>query len=113
MSFNFSSIGHMFATVAHDVVKVSKVVEQAIGKIQATETQVESLTALVNQQAVVIERTAYGLLGLVVAAVDAADAAASANGVDLKLDEATVTAIKAIIPALKTASATVTTGVKS
>ena len=70
------SFEHALAIAAQDIVKTAKFivseVEPALKAVAATETTVEAITALVDPQAVNIERTAYALLGKAIAAIDRA-----------------------------------------
>jgi hypothetical protein len=105
MTFGFSSIGHLFATVAHDIVKGLKTIEHVLANVQASAPQIEAITAIVDPKAADIERAAFAVLGTVAHAVDSADAATSANGLNVALDAEFVAAVKAILPAIKAASA--------
>lgn len=100
-----SSIEHAFAVGAQKLVEESKTiltkVIPALQKLEATESTVESITALVSPHAVNIERSAYAILGLAIKAADAAGQAGAAGGVNLALDSALVAELKALIPAIK------------
>jgi hypothetical protein len=109
MSVLFTNIEHVLATAASDVVKTAKFVEVSVlpvlKKAQADQATIESITSLVSPQAANIERVGFAVLGVVISALDAADAAASANGLNVSLDAQLVADIKAIASAVKAAVA--------
>jgi hypothetical protein len=97
MAFTWQSAGHAFASLFKDVVTVSKKVVSALGGIQNEETLIESLTSLVSPQAAAVEQIAFGALGELVAAVQATETAAGANGVNVSFDASVVTEVRALI----------------
>jgi hypothetical protein len=97
MAFTWQSAGHAFASLFKDVVTVSKKVVSALGNIQNDETLIESLTALVSPQAAAVEQIAFGALGELIAAVQATETAAGANGVNVGFDASVVTEVRALI----------------
>jgi hypothetical protein len=97
MAFTWQSAGHAFASLFKDVVTISKKVIDALGTVQNEETLVESLTGLVSPQAVAIEQIAFGALGELVAAVNATETAASANGINVSFDASVVAEVKKLI----------------
>jgi hypothetical protein len=101
MSFGFDNLGHAFASALHDVHVGLSWVAREIPKLQADAPTVEAITGLVSPQAATIERAAFAILGDVAAAVNAADQAALANGMDVKLDASTVQSVKNLIADLK------------
>ncbi len=80
MAFTWHSAGHAFASLFKDVVTVSKKVVTALGSLQNEEQLIESLTSLVSPQAAAVEQIAFGALGELIAAVQATETAAGANG---------------------------------
>ena len=68
---------------------------------QANESTIEAVTSLVSPQAANIERAGFAVLGVVINALDAAGAAAGANGLNVTLDAQVVADIKAIASAVK------------
>jgi hypothetical protein len=64
MSFGFKNIGHVFATVAGDIVKGARAVASVMLKAQKAEPEIEALSSLIFPQAVELERGAFALLGL-------------------------------------------------
>jgi hypothetical protein len=102
--FAFASIGHFFASAFSDLQKACVFVEKVGASVATNAVTVEAITGLipgVGSQAVVIERAAFSALGMVVAAVHATSAAASASGLNVSLDEATVQAFEQLIASCK------------
>jgi len=100
----FQKAEHAVASVAHDIVKVSRAVVPVLQKVQGQESTVEALTALVDPNAVNIERAAFAVLGKVCVAVNDANAAIAANGINVQLDAQEVADLKAIAAYLATAT---------
>jgi hypothetical protein len=107
MSALITSVEHALAVAAQDVVKTAKFVETSVlpslKTAQANEATIESITSLVSPQAANIERAGFAVLGVVINALDAAGAAAGANGLNVTLDAQLVADIKAIASAGKSA----------
>ncbi len=107
--FLLSTFEHAFATAATDVVKIAKFVESKVlpelRKANASAATLESVTALVSPQAANIERVGFGILGLAIKAIQDAEAAVGAGGVNLTLDASLVADIKSLIPAIQSQSA--------
>lgn len=101
MSFGFSSLGHVFASIFSDISKGAKAVGNVLTKVEAAEPVIESLTSIVYPPAVLIERAAFSVLGTVAATVHDAGTAADAGGLNVTLDAATVADIKALIATVK------------
>jgi hypothetical protein len=105
MSALISSIEHALAVAASDTVKAAKFVETSVlpvlKKAQADQSTIESITGLVSPQAANIERAGFAVLGVVIKALDDANAAAGASGLNVTLDAQLVADIKAIAPAVK------------
>ena len=97
MAFTWQSAGHAFASLFKDVVTVSKKVVTALGGLQNEEKLIESLTSLVSPQAAAVEQIAFGALGELVAAVQATETAAGANGVNVAFDASVVAEVKKLI----------------
>src|ERR1700729_44421 len=97
MAFTWQSTGHAFASLFKDVVTVSEKVITAIGGLQNEEKLIESLTSLVSPQATVVEQIAFGALGELVAAVQATETAAAANGVNITFDASVVAEVKKLL----------------
>ena len=97
MAFTWQSAGHAFASLFKDVVTVSKKVVTALGGLQNEEKLIESLTSLVSPQAAAVEQIAFGALGELVAAVQATETAAGANGVNVTFDASVIAEVKKLI----------------
>jgi hypothetical protein len=97
MAFTWQSAGHAFASLFKDVVTVSKKVVTALGGIQNEAQLLESLTSLVSPQAAAVEQIAFGALGELVAAVQATETAAGANGINVSFDASVVVEVRKLI----------------
>jgi hypothetical protein len=97
MSFTWKSAGHAFASLFKDVVTVSKKVVSALGDIKNDAQVIESLTSLVSPQAAAVEQIAFGALGELVAAVQATETAAGANGINVSFDASVVAEVRKLI----------------
>ena len=90
MSALIKSVEHALATAASDTVKVARFVETSVRPLlksaSANSSTIEAVTSLVSPQAANIERAGFAVLGVVIAAIDAAGAAAGANGLNVTLD---------------------------
>jgi hypothetical protein len=86
-------------------VKVAQFVETkvlpALKSASAQASTIETVTGLVSPQAANIERAGFAVLGVVINAIDAAGAAAGANGLNVSFDAQLVADIKAIASAVK------------
>jgi hypothetical protein len=97
MAFTWQSAGHAFASLFKDVVTVSKTVVSALGGLQNDEKLIESLTSLVSPQAAAVEQIAFGALGELIAAVQATETAAGANGINVSFDASVITEVRKLI----------------
>jgi hypothetical protein len=97
MAFTWQSAGHAFASLFKDVVTVSKKVVTALGGLQNEEAVIESLTALVSPQAAAVEQIAFGALGELVAAVQATETAAGANGINISFDASVIAEVRKLV----------------
>jgi hypothetical protein len=97
MAFTWQSAGHAFSSLFKDVVTVSKKVVTALGKVQNEEKLIESLTSLVSPEAAAVEQIAFGALGELVAAVQATETAAGANGVNVSFDASVIAEVRKLV----------------
>ena len=97
MAFTWQSAGHAFASLFKDIVTVSKKVVLVLGGLQNEAQLIESLTSLVSPQAAAVEQIAFGALGELVAAVQATETAAAANGVNITFDASVVAEVKKLL----------------
>jgi hypothetical protein len=79
------------------VVTVSKKVVTALGKVQSDEKLIESLTSLVSPEAAAVEQIAFGALGELVAAVQATETAAGANGINVSFDASVIAEVRKLV----------------
>lgn len=97
----FKSAGHVFAFALQKIHTGLQAVEKIIPAVQKDAPIIEGITALIPgggaQTAVAIERVAFGILGDVAAAVNAADQAALAKGVNITLDAEAAAAVKTLM----------------
>ncbi|MCU1313914.1 MAG: hypothetical protein JWM54_1671 [Acidobacteriaceae bacterium] len=102
-TFGFASVGHFMAAAFHDLQKALVFADQAGAKVQSVEGKIETLTSLLpnGAKAVEIERAAFSALGVLLGAVTATNAAVSADGLNLKLDAAMVTALRTLVMDVK------------
>jgi hypothetical protein len=97
MAFTWQSAGHAFASLFKDIVTVSKKVVTVMSGIENEAPLIESLTGLVSPQAAAVEQIAFGALGELVAAVNASEAAAGSDGVNVSFDASVVAEVKKLI----------------
>jgi hypothetical protein len=76
---------------------VSKKVVVALGALQNEAQLIESLTSLVSPQAAAVEQIAFGALGELIAAVQATETAAGANGINVSFDASVITEVRKLI----------------
>jgi hypothetical protein len=102
---SFKSIGNAFAFALQKIHAGLQAVERVLPVVEKDAAIVEGITALIPgagaQTAVAIERVAFGVLGDVAAAVNAADQAALAKGVSVTLDAEVAAAVKTLITDFK------------
>jgi hypothetical protein len=97
MAFTWQSAGHAFASLFKDVVTVSKKVVVALGGLQNEAHLIEVLTSLVSPQAAAVEQIAFGALGELIAAVQATETAAGANGINVSFDASVIVEVRKLI----------------
>jgi len=107
-----TKVEHALAIGAQSIVKIGQwFVNEAKPALQAagaSETVIESASALVCPQAVSIERVGFALLGAVCKAIDHGAAAAAEGGLNITLDAALVADLKSLIPIIKAQAPAVT-----
>ena len=96
-----TTLEHAFASAASDVVKVARFVETKVLpellRVQADSATVEAVANLVSPQAANIERVGFAVLGTVIKAVQDAQKAAGAGGLNVALDADLVADVKSIM----------------
>jgi len=105
VSISIGSVEHAIAIAAQKLVAEAKLVTQTIVPVlrraQASEATIESVTALVNPNAVVVERAAFAVLGKILAAMQDGQAAVQASGLNIQLDAQELADLKALAATLK------------
>src|SRR5207245_8158186 len=91
----------LFAEAAGDNLKGASAVGSVMLKAQKMEAEIEALSSLFFPQAVELERGAFALLGMAAQAVTEAGDAASANGINIVLDQQLIADIKGLIQAIE------------
>ena len=85
--------------------KAAKFVETSVLPVlksaEANASTNEAVTSLISPQAANIERVGFAVFGVVINALDAAGAAAGANGLNVTLDAQLVADVKAIAAVVK------------
>jgi hypothetical protein len=111
MSF-ITTLEHAFAVGAQKIVSEAKMITEKVlpvlKKVASSEKTIEDITAIIDPNAVNIERAAFAGLGVIIKAIEDAGAAAGENGLNVQLDAALIADIKAIIPAIKASAPPVT-----
>ena len=105
-----STLEHAYASAVTDLRKVGKFITgtavPALQAIHADAATIEAVTGLISPQLENVERTADALLGAAIKAIEDAEAAAGAGGVNIALDATLIADIKAIIPLVKSSANT-------
>jgi hypothetical protein len=111
MSINFKGIAADFVADAKkfkaDLLTVAADAPKVIGKIEADAPEIEAVTNLVYPGAAAVEQAGLVVLETIATAVEAAGSAATANGLTVSLDQATLSAVQGVLPTLKALAAKV------
>ena len=83
------------------VLKAAEAAPAIVGDVEKDAPEVEALLELAYPGAAAIEQTALAAFETIADAVEAAGSSAGANGLSVTLDQALITDIKAVLPALK------------
>lgn len=102
MGFGFRNIEHVFASIAKDTVKTATIVSTIDSRIEKAAPEIEAITGAIYPPAVLIERAAFGLLGLAASASTTISDATKAHGLNLTLDEEAIKELQQIAKYLKT-----------
>lgn len=108
----FVSVGHFFASIAHGIVDAGKLIVKDAPKIEAAAQSAQPVIDTVigvtlGPAAQEIERLAMALLGNAVAVVSETNDAVSQKGLNIPLDQKTISDIKALAPQFQTLAASV------
>ncbi len=87
MGFGSSSIEHAFGSVARDMVRTASIFSLVASRIEKDAPEIEAISSAIYPPAVLMERAAFGLLGMAAQASTKVGDAASAKGLNLQLDE--------------------------
>jgi hypothetical protein len=101
MGFGFRNIEHAFASIAKDTVKTATLFSAIASRVEKAAPEVEALTEMVYPPAVLIERAAFGLLGMAANASTSIGDAAKADGLNLTLDQQAIKELQQIAAYLK------------
>jgi hypothetical protein len=96
MSF-FDKFETAIAGFAKKIASLDAKVSPIVSKVESYATTIETVSGIVLPASVAVEQTAFALLGKVTTALQGADAAAQAGGINIKLDEAELTDLKAVV----------------
>jgi class 3 adenylate cyclase len=101
MGFGFSSVEHAFASVAKDIVKTATIFSMVASRVEKAAPEIEALTGAIYPPAVLLERAAFGLLGTAANAASRVEDVSKAKGLNIQLDEQSITELQQIARFLK------------
>jgi hypothetical protein len=101
MGFGFRNIEHAFASIAKETVKTATLFSAIASRVEKAAPEVEALTEMVYPPAVLIERAAFGLLGMAASASTSIGEATKADGLNLTLDQDAIKELQQIAAYLK------------
>lgn len=96
MGFGFHSIEHAFGSVARDIVRTASLFSLVASRIEKEAPEIEAISGAIYPPAVLMERAAFGLLGMAAQASTSVKDAAAAKGLNLQLDENAITQLQEI-----------------
>jgi hypothetical protein len=102
MGFGFHNVEHAFASIAKDLVKTATTFSFIASRVEKAAPEIEAITGAIYPPAVLIERTAFGLLGIAANTASAIGEATDAKGLNLELDAQSIQELKQIAQYLKT-----------
>jgi hypothetical protein len=107
---DLGKVAHAFASGAAKlkaaIIGAAGVIDKAEPEIQVIEGLANGVVAQIYPGAEIVVKAIEAAMSKIFTAVDAAGAAATANGLSLQLDQATVDAVKAALPTVKTQAQT-------
>jgi predicted negative regulator of RcsB-dependent stress response len=101
MGFGFHNVEHAFASVAKDIVKTASIFNVVASRVEKAAPEIEALTGAIYPPAVLIERAAFGLLGVAANAANTVGAASAAKGLNISLDEDSIKQLQEIAKLLE------------
>ena len=102
VGFGFHSIEDAFGSVARDIVRTASVFSLVASRIEKDAPELEALTGAIYPPAALMERAAFGLLGMAAQASTKVGDAAAAKGLNLQLDESGIQQLQQIAKYLET-----------
>ena len=96
MGFGFHTIEHAFGSIARDIVRTASIFSLIASRIEKDAPEIEAITGAIYPPAVLIERAAFGLLGMAAQASTTVSDAAAAKGLNLQLDESSIRQLQQI-----------------
>jgi hypothetical protein len=102
MGFGFRNIEHAFASIAKDMVKTATIFSVVASRVEKAAPEIEAITGAIYPPAVLLERAAFGLLGTAANAASGIEDAAKSKGLNIQLDEQSITELQQIAKYLKT-----------
>jgi hypothetical protein len=102
MGFGFHNIEHVFASIARDTVRTATIVSAVESRVEKEAPEIEAITGAIYPPAVLIERAAFGLLGLAASTSATISDATKARGLNIALDEESIKELQQIAKYLKT-----------
>jgi hypothetical protein len=96
MGFGFHSIEHAFGSVARDIVRTASIFSLVASRIEKEAPEIEAISGAIYPPAVLMERAAFGLLGMAAQASTSVSDAATAKGLNLQLDETAIRQLQQI-----------------
>ena len=102
MGFGFHNIEHVFASIARDTVRTATIISAVESRVEKAAPEIEAITGAIYPPAVLMERAAFGLLGLAASASNTISDATKAHGLNIALDEESIKELQQIAKFLKT-----------
>ena len=102
MGFGFHNIEHVFASIARDTVRTATIISAVESRVEKAAPEIEAITGAIYPPAVLIERAAFGLLGLAASSSNTISDATKAHGLNIALDEESIKELQQIAKFLKT-----------
>jgi hypothetical protein len=101
MGFGFHNIEHVFASIARDTVRTATIISAVESRVEKEAPEIEAITGAIYPPAVLIERAAFGLLGLAASTSTTISDATKAHGLNIALDEQSINELQQIAKYLK------------
>jgi len=102
MGFGFHNVEHAFASIAKDMVRTATIFSVVASRVEKAAPEIEAITGAIYPPAVLLERAAFGLLGTAANEASTIEDASKAKGLNITLDEQSITELQQIAKYLKT-----------